>query len=179
MNEIDLTIKNGWVLSAIFLMVAYIPFAFSKTGRKRLIDFSWMNKKGKLLSMIIMILFIIISLLPLFYYITENRMLNIAGYMLYVLGGFGIITSYINYFTTEQGKLITKGLYQYSRNPIYVFTLIMLIGIAFLCTSKLIAILLLIYFSIQHFIILEEEDFCKKSFGRTYEIYKKQTRRYV
>jgi protein-S-isoprenylcysteine O-methyltransferase Ste14 len=52
------------------------------------------------------------------YSITDNTVLRIMGSVLFVIGATGVIISYVNFFSAESGKLITKGLYQFSRNPI-------------------------------------------------------------
>jgi hypothetical protein len=35
------------MLSLLFLLVSYLAMALAGKGAKRLVDFSWMNKKGK------------------------------------------------------------------------------------------------------------------------------------
>lgn len=179
MFELDFTIKDGWVLSLIFLLISYLPMFLGGKGAKRLVNFSWMNKRGKRLSFIIMILFIVLVAMPVFFKITNNILLLKIGYVFFAIGSIAILISYVNYFTSPLGKLIQKGLYQISRNPIYVFSLFALIGIAVLCESFLFGFLLVIYFIIQHPIIKEEERFCKENFGEEYEKYKMRTRRYL
>lgn len=179
MFEFNFSIENGWILSLIFLLISYVPMIFGGKGAKRLVNFSWMNKRGKVLSFIILMLFLLIVILPIFNRITNNEISIIIGFILYAIGAIGIITSYINYFTTPLNQLIVRGMYRMSRNPIYVFTLISFIGIAVLCESFLLGFLFLIYSIIQHPIIKEEERFCENNFGEEYEIYKKHTRRYL
>ncbi|MBI9069254.1 MAG: isoprenylcysteine carboxylmethyltransferase family protein [Salinivirgaceae bacterium] len=179
MFELDFTIKNAWILSLIFLVVSYLPILFGGKGAKRLVDFSWMNKQGKRLSILIMILFIFMVVSPVFMEITNNPVLLILGFGFFTIGCIFILISYLNYFTTPLGQLITKGMYRISRNPIYVFSSIALIGIAILSESLLFGLLLLLYFIIQHPVIKEEERFCEENFGKEYDKYKKRTRRYL
>ena len=179
MFELHFSIENGWILSLIFLLISYVPMIFGGKGAKRLVNFSWMNKRGKVLSFIILILFLLIVILPIFNRITDNEISIIIGFILFAIGAIGIITSYINYFTTPLNHLIVRGVYRMSRNPIYVSTLISFIGIAILCESFLLGFLFLIYFIIQHPIIKEEERFCEDNFGEEYEMYKIHTRRYL
>lgn len=175
----NLTIENGWILSLIFLLVSYLPMVFSKSGRKRLIDFSWMNKRGKQLSFAVLLLFVVLLISPVFYRITYNLWLIFIGTFGFSIGILGTLTSYFNYFSSEQGKLITKGLYRISRNPMYVSTLIMISGMAALCGSYIMTVILILYFFIQHPVIIEEERFCKESFKEDFELYKEKTRRYL
>ncbi|MBE9469340.1 MAG: isoprenylcysteine carboxylmethyltransferase family protein [Bacteroidetes bacterium] len=179
MFELDFTIKSAWILSLIFLLVSYLPIIFGGKGAKRLVDFSWMNRKGKQLSVLIMILFIFMLVAPVFLEITSNPVLLIVGFAFFTIGCIFILISYLNYFTTLLGQLITKGMYKVSRNPIYVFSLVALIGIAILSESFLLGLLLLLYSIIQHPIIKEEERFCKENFREEYIQYKNKTRRYL
>ena len=179
MFEFNFSIENGWILSLIFLLISYVPMIFGGKGAKRLVDFSWMNRKGKQLSILIMVLFLFMLVVPIFIDITSKPVLLILGFVFFTIGCIFILISYLNYFTTPLGKLITKGMYKISRNPIYVFSLVAIIGIVVLCESFLLGFLLLIYSIIQHPIIKEEERFCENNFGEEYEIYKKHTRRYL
>lgn len=179
MFEFNFSIENGWILSLIFLLISYVPMIFGGKGAKRLVDFSWMNRKGKQLSILIMVLFIFILVAPVFLEITDKPVLLILGFVFFTIGCIFILISYLNYFTTPLGKLITKGMYKISRNPIYVFSLVAMIGIVILFESFLMGFLLLIFSIIQHPIIREEERFCENNFGEEYEMYKIHTRRYL
>lgn len=175
----NLNIQNGWILSVVFLVVAYLPLLFNKKGTKRLTNFSWINKRGKILSWLILLLFIVMLVLPLFNQISENPLQIYVGAITTTIGVIGVLVSYYNYFTTEQGVLITKGLYRISRNPIYVFTLLICVGISVLCTIYAMIPVLLLYIVFQHPIIKEEERFCKQTYGKAYTAYRNKTRRYL
>lgn len=80
---------------------------------------------------------------------------------------------------TEKTVLKTKGLYRYSRNPIYV-------GFGFLTIASMlqtrnIFIIILGVFSlvVYHLIILSEESFLLTRFGKNYERYMQNVRRYI
>lgn len=172
-------IKNAWILTAIFLTVSYLPLIFHSKGRKRLSDFSWINKQGKYLSLAILLVFIIYLVLACFYNITINEVPKYIGLLLFLVGNIGVLISYHNYFTTNNDVLITKGLYQISRNPIYVSSLIVFLGMAILCMSNIMFLVLLLYPVLQHPIIKEEERFCKHKYGKEYDKYVKKVRRYL
>ncbi len=179
MFELYFTIENGRILSLVFLFVSYVPMIFGGKGTSRLVDFSWIDKNGEKLSTLILLLYILILIAPVFLEITHIIMLLVLGYAFFICGCIGICISYLNYFTTPLGQLIRKGMYQISRNPIYVFSLAALIGIAILCESILLSVFIVIYFIIQHHIIKKEERFCEDNFGEEYIQYKNKTRRYL
>ncbi len=126
-----------------------------------------------------MLLFIIYLVLPFFYEITADKIQKYIGIFIFLIGIVGILISYHNYFTTDANMLITKGLYQLSRNPIYLFSIIAFLGMAILCSSYIMLIILVIYPILQHPIIKEEERFCRERYGNKYYEYAKRVRRYL
>ena len=77
------------------------------------------------------------------------------------------------------GKLVTGGIFAFSRNPIYVFLDLWFIGV-FLMNGRLVflifAILTLI---VIHWQILQEEAFLSKLYNEPYHQYRSQTGRYL
>ena len=80
----------------------------------------------------------------------------------------------------EAAKLITSGIYSYSRNPMYLGMLMTLIAIA-LILSNIGSILFAFLFIpiMKHRIILHEEVMLMDQFHLEYKIYKKNTRRWI
>jgi protein-S-isoprenylcysteine O-methyltransferase Ste14 len=81
--------------------------------------------------------------------------------------------------TEHPGKLITSGVFAFSRNPIYVAFAFILLG-QFLIFSNWI---LLLYMGagiwLFHRQVLREEDYLKKHYGKEYLEYCKRVRRYL
>lgn len=112
-----------------------------------------------------------------------------AGALIMILG-FSILISCILRFATEgkgtispvdpTQKLVAKGLYRYSRNPMYVGAMIALIGEAVFWQSIVLAIYAAIVFiSFNLFIIFHEEPRLKRDFGTEYELYFQKVRRWL
>ena len=90
--------------------------------------------------------------------------LSVAGFILVTLGGFGRLWAslYVEGFKTK--RLITEGPYSMVRNPLYFFTIIILLGFCCVVKSIPIAIALLASFSLLHIpaIINEEKKLLSK-----------------
>jgi 1-acyl-sn-glycerol-3-phosphate acyltransferase len=72
--------------------------------------------------------------------------------------------------------IIKRGLYNYWRHPIYLFYILVLIGIAFLLRSFTMLVIVIPVFIICTFVyILIEENLLTRRFGDAYKYYKKQT----
>ena len=81
--------------------------------------------------------------------------------------------------SSNQGKLVTTGIFKYSRNPIFLFMNIYFIGITLIYPTFLFIIMTLILIIGIHKQILNEEKHLSKTYKEDYQNYKKQTRRYL
>lgn len=80
----------------------------------------------------------------------------------------------------KSNKLLTSGIYQFSRNPMYLGLLIVLIGvwIDYNCLNSL--VILIGYFCINNFIIIKnEENYLHQQFTNQYLDYQKKVRRWL
>lgn len=79
----------------------------------------------------------------------------------------------------EDTELETDGLYRYSRNPMYIaFHLFTLSAVLYTLRPSLL-ILGIYSVVVYHYIIKAEEQFLEKRFGRQYDTYKREVRRYI
>jgi protein-S-isoprenylcysteine O-methyltransferase Ste14 len=74
-------------------------------------------------------------------------------------------------------ELITKGLFSYSRNPIFLGMIISVAGIFFILPNALTFFLMLTTYIVIQIQIRLEEEFLEKQHGEQYLIYKKTTKR--
>lgn len=80
---------------------------------------------------------------------------------------------------TGNHELRTKGIYRITRNPMY-FSFLFLNTATFLYLPGILLLIIMIYgMTVHHFIILSEEKFLEKEFGREYLEYKAKVPRYV
>ena len=77
-------------------------------------------------------------------------------------------------------ELVTGSLYRYSRNPMYIGVLIILLGESIFFNSRSLWIyLILIFFLFNLFIFLLEEPRLKRDFGDAYLNYCKKVKRWI
>lgn len=77
-------------------------------------------------------------------------------------------------------RLVTHGLFRYSRNPIYLGLLVLLLGFAVLLAHPLAFLFLPAYaLYMNRFQIEPEERFMRRKFGKEYEIYFTKVRRWI
>jgi protein-S-isoprenylcysteine O-methyltransferase Ste14 len=80
---------------------------------------------------------------------------------------------------SERTKLKTGGLYRYSRNPIYLGFNLLTVSSILISPNYIVAFLGVYSIVIYHFIIIGEEFFLRKRFGKKYEEYCRKVRRYI
>lgn len=72
----------------------------------------------------------------------------------------------------NETKLVTSGLFSLSRNPIYLFLLIGLVGMFLILPNAITFAILFAAFLVLHITMRLEEDFLQKQHGETYVRYK-------
>ena len=77
-------------------------------------------------------------------------------------------------------RLVTQGLYRFSRNPMYVGVMLMLIGeVVFTQAANLLFYSISIFVSFNLFIAYREEPRLKRDFGQDYVDYCNKVRRWI
>ena len=114
---------------------------------------------------------------------------TLIGLSLIIIGAG--ITLYCIYKFATEGKgtlspadptkrLVVKGLYRYSRNPMYIGVMLMLVGESTASRSATLWIYSLCVFTMFYlFILLFEEPRLKKDFGDEYDAYCKKVARWL
>lgn len=97
------------------------------------------------------------------------------------------VTKFIKYKTTidpiefkKVNKLVTSGIYKYSRNPMYLGLLLIVISSSILYLNIYsVSTPIFFYYWINRFQIQREEVFLTEKFGKEYLSYKTKTRRWI
>lgn len=119
--------------------------------------------------------------------VLNNRILHFLGLLLILLGAGNTFYTYRFFWSNGKGtpvpiqqtkKLMTKGIYKYSRNPIYIVQFLWTIGIFFFFGQSLLIVYCLLYAIWAHLYILQEEKGLKERFGKDYIAYMKKVPRY-
>lgn len=135
--------------------------------------------------------FISIALLIVFYYLedivglreifTSNVTRFGAVIVFFVCGIILFIWSLRSLSPEDRGRrLVTEGAYKYFRHPLYAaFLLFFNVGIAFLLNNLIYLCWVVILFPLWSFIVRREEALMKNEFGDEYDMYCRNTWRFV
>ncbi len=178
--KLQIGMLNAWLpilLFNIFMMA--LPYIVNAKGAKRAVDTSWYEKKDK----------IFMALTFIFWYGQIIYAIGVPlkiGTVWFHVGAVITIISFVfytiannNYMTAPLDQAITNGLYKISRNPLYLFSGIIMIGISIAAASWIMLVIIAIYSVITHRIIKAEEMYCLKTYGKEYQKYMDKVPRYL
>lgn len=102
-----------------------------------------------------------------------------VGSVCYLLGLCLCVVTMVHFSSPDTAGLNVNGIYQFSRNPMYVAYFVCFLGIAILTQSLVLFGIVCIFQISAHWIILAEERWCLEKFGEDYKRYMKKVRRYL
>lgn len=77
-------------------------------------------------------------------------------------------------------NLVTEGIFNHCRNPLYVGNILMLLGVGILSNSLIyVAIVMPLFMLIYHSIVLAEENFLRHKFGEKFKAYCTRVNRWI
>ncbi len=118
---------------------------------------------------------------------TKFSSVRYLGIIVTAIGGAIFITAMLSMRTswrvgidkTTQTKLVSSGIYKYSRNPAFVGFDFMFIGFALMYPNLLTLAVAILNMAAIHKLILQEEKHLEAVFGQEYQKFKDSTPRYI
>ncbi len=178
---------NAFTLMAgIFLgpgLFALVILLFKREALIRLFSVS-LNRvkydlKGKIVFFLWIFLLGVLSIYTIFLPLKLGTAALYAGLSIYAVGLITAALVIINRAKTTGGETVTRGLYRYSRHPMYLAAFIALLGIcmataSWICLAFSAAIIILI-----HLQVLSEERYCLERYGDPYREYMNRVPRWI
>ncbi len=172
---------NAWifillVLLPLLLVVLFRRGVFKKTDSIHSSILTGTENKIFIFSKVILFSVFIYSIfLPL----QLGTIWFYTGLPIYLLGLILHTTTWVNVATSPFDKPVTKGLYRYSRHPMYVTFPLIFIGTS-IATASWLFLLLSIVLIITHFYngTIEERE-CLEVYGKAYREYMNKTPKWV
>jgi protein-S-isoprenylcysteine O-methyltransferase Ste14 len=129
---------------------------------------------------IVIVLFLILHILPVFLPLKLNTMWFYVGLIFCIAGMTMAFRAIYDFATTPIDKPVTKGILRYSRNPLYLSAFIYFIGISSVSISWIYFLIALIWMISIHVMgVPVEESECIKKYGTGYMEYMKKTPKWL
>jgi protein-S-isoprenylcysteine O-methyltransferase Ste14 len=170
---------NGWLGAIPLMLTMLILFISQKKATKRAMDMSAYKVREKIRTVVSTLIFFGAVCYAIFLPLKLGTMWFYIGLLIYVSGCILYIISTINFAATPLNEPIMSGVYRISRNPMYFFSALMLLGIGIAGASWLMIVLVILFAVVNHFTVLAEERFCSEKYGEPYRSYMKRVPRYL
>ena len=102
-----------------------------------------------------------------------------AGLSIFLLGLVVLTTATVNFATTPMDVSITKGIYHYSRHPLYLASLLIYFGVGIASASWVFLSIFVVQSISIRIAAVEEERFCLEKYGDAYREYMDKTPRWL
>jgi protein-S-isoprenylcysteine O-methyltransferase Ste14 len=109
-----------------------------------------------------------------------DTLFEMLGILLLGMGAFGRLWASLHISGHKNSQLITDGPYSVMRNPLYVFSFVGALGAGFATESLLIVCLIAILFMLYYSVVVKEEERnLAGRHGKEYEVYLRETPRFI
>ncbi len=177
-SRLGIGLWNGWLLALpMLLAMGWVPVCKPEVAR-RMADMTGYTPREKLATVAASLLPYAFLALSVLTPIWPRGLAFSLGLMIYLVGLAGFGAAVLAYARARPDELATSGIYRWSRNPMYLFASLTFLGIALMCASFLLLLVLTIMLGFQHFMILAEERACAARYGEPYQGYLQRTARY-
>jgi len=175
----EIGVWNAWIFMPYLFLMIILVGKLKKgedPGKTELDALSKIEKRIFTFSMLVFFSALIYSIfLPL-------KLGTIWFYVGLPITLIGLVTLTIvmaNFATTSWDKPVTKGLYHYSRHPMYITIALFLLGVGIASASLLFLLLSIIFIVLNSLRAIYEERFCLEKYGEAYREYMNKTPRWL
>ena len=179
MARFELGIWNAWLLSLPFLLLVTFMVGMKKDIIKRMSDMTGYTAREKFFTLCASISPYPFMIATIWVPFISIPLLLFFGLLIYVLGMALCAASLKVIIKTSPDEPFTAGPFRFSRNPMYVSSTAIFIGICLATGSFVLSGYLAIMVMLQHFMILAEERICMEKYGWAFDGYLRKVPRYL
>ena len=182
--DFGLGLWNAWLFMIYVLFSNFLPYFLSG----RLFDKEVMKKLGadrplgddekRLLNGYSLLFFFMVAY-SIFLPLSLGTVWFYVGLTIYVVGVIMETVAMTNFFTTAVDKPVNKGIYRFSRNPMYFGMFLIFLGTGIACVSLIFLLLTAIFMILSHIVVVYEERFCTQKYGDPYQEYLNRIPRWI
>ena len=176
--DFELGLWNAWILiiPLIVFWILGVKFLFSKRMPEATPP---SEQKNKILSFLLVIIMFVSFIYSIFMPLKFVTIWFYTGLAVYLLGLVLIAITIINFATTPMDKPVTKGVYRYSRNPMFIGWFVLYFGIAIACISWVYIVIIMLFILIIAYLSPFEEEVTLEHYGKAYKEYMKRTPKWI
>ena len=177
----EIGVWNAWILM-IWLLIPFflVPLNVIPKGREEGSDFTAeFNKMQKSALLSLHIIYLLMVIYSIFVPLKLGTVWFYAGLPIYLLGLISYAMVFVGFATTPPDKLVTKGIYRYSRNPMQLTQFPILVGVGIAAASWVFLLISVVFMIVPLLWVDAEERHCLKFYGDAYREYMNRTPRWI
>ena len=175
----EIGVWNAWIFVIPMLIISFSDMrvtAARESGQPG--DFKLTRKEKRIIKAIFLPMIVSFSY-AVFLPLRLGTAWLYSGLVVYLFGVVLSIVAVLNFATSPKDKVITKGLYSISRNPVYIGLILMQVGLGIICSSWVYLLLTLVLLILLNENLSAEERYCLYRYGDSYRQYKNKTPRWI
>ena len=102
-----------------------------------------------------------------------------AGLTIFLIGLVVLTSATVNFARTPMDVPVTRGIYQYTRHPLYLASLLIYLSVGIASASWVLLLFFVIQSVFMRIAAVEEERFCLEKYGEAYHEYIDRTPRWL
>jgi protein-S-isoprenylcysteine O-methyltransferase Ste14 len=101
------------------------------------------------------------------------------GLTIFLLGLVALTVASVNFAMAPMNKPITRGMYRYSRHPLYLSSLLIYLSVGIASASWVFLLFFIVQLVSMRIFVVEEERFCLEKYADDYHEYMNRTPRWI
>jgi len=175
----EIGVWNAWIFMPYLFLLTIFAGKFKKGEDPGKTEIDALSKTGRrIFNLSFQVLFIAI-IYSIFLPLKLGTLWFYAGLPIALIGLVTLTIVMINFTAIPWGKPITKGLYHYSRHPMYITIALFLLGVGIASASWLFLLLSIVFTILNTFRAINEERYCLQKYGNAYREYTKRTPKWL
>ena len=176
----EIGVWNAWILTIWIILLVVVLFLVTKIPEAKVEYSSVSSKTERNACSAYHITVFLIIIYSIFLPLKLGTTWFYVGLTVYLLGMITYMIVMVNFATTPlEQEPISKGVYRYSRHPMYLSSLIVVIGVGIASASWLILLLSALYMVFTVIAVPAEERFLLQQYGDAYREYMNRTPRWI
>ena len=175
----EIGVWNVWILMLLLFLIPAIMGSIKKGLFKKTESTASLSKSERNVFVLSKVVLILTFLYSIFLPLKLGTLWFYIGLPVSLLGIVMYIIVSVNIMSTPLDSPVTRGLYKYSRHPMYIASIPAFIG-AGIASASWLFLLLSVLFAVTHFMNgIFEERLCLAAYGSIYQGYLERTPRWI
>jgi protein-S-isoprenylcysteine O-methyltransferase Ste14 len=171
----EIGILNAWIFIIPMLIITFSDMRVTAAREQEPPEDFQLTTKEKRVINAVFLPMVVSFIYAVFITLRLGTAWLYSGLPVYLFGMAFTIVAVLNFATSRKDKVITKGLYSISRNPVYIGLILMQIGVGITCSSWLYLLLTLVLLILLNEDLSAEERYCFYRYGDSYREYRNKT----